>query len=182
MAELRELHLGLGLADVETYRQSGNVVFTADSTPERLSAAIERAVMERLGHGDVDVLVRRADELQAVVGGNPFLRAGADPSTVHVTFLKDPPAHEIPVLDAGRFAPDSFEIAERAVYVHCPAGYARTKLDNGFFERLTEVRATTRNWATVTALAGLTAGAPARPRGSLGARRPACRPGGQAGR
>jgi uncharacterized protein (DUF1697 family) len=157
-ADLRALYDGLGLDGVETYRQSGNVVFSSSSrSAARLAATIEAGLRERFGYDDVDVLVRGPDELDRLVGANPFLAAGADPATLHVTFLKVTPSKG-PLADAvpGGGA-DGFALATRAVYVHCPAGYGRTKLHNGYFERLTGVRATTRNWATVTALRDLTA-------------------------
>ena len=43
----------------------------------------------------------------------------------------------------------------REVYLQCPAGYGRTKLNNGYFERRLGVPATTRNWNTVLKLRDL---------------------------
>ena len=45
--------------------------------------------------------------------------------------------------------------ADSHVYLHCPGGYAKTKLQNGFFEKALSTSATTRNWKTVLALCGL---------------------------
>ncbi len=158
MADLRALYAELGLDDIESYRQSGNVVFSSTSrSAGRLAATIEAALRAAFDYHDVDVLVRGPGELDRLVASNPFLAAGADPATLHVTFLKDAPAGG-PFADVvPGAAADGFAFTERAVYVHCPAGYGRTKLHNGYFERLTGVRATTRNWATVTALRDLTA-------------------------
>ena len=41
------------------------------------------------------------------------------------------------------------------VYVSCPNGYGRTKINNSWFERKLGVAATTRNWKTVTQLVDL---------------------------
>ena len=38
------------------------------------------------------------------------------------------------------------------VFVRCPNGYGRTKINNTFFERKLATKATTRNWKTVTLL------------------------------
>ena len=54
------------------------------------------------------------------------------------------------------FAPDEMTVIGREVYLLYPAGYARTKLTNAVLEKKLGVRATSRNWRTVTALAGLT--------------------------
>lgn len=159
MAELREVYGGLGLADVETYRQSGNVVFSSRSrSARRLEATIEEALQETFGYPDVDVLVRDHADLRALADANPFLAGGAPPAILHVTFLKDEPSGRVDWAGRTPEGPDEFAVARRAVYVRCPGGYGQTKLNNGFFERLTGVRATTRNWATVTQLRDLTAG------------------------
>ena len=58
--------------------------------------------------------------------------------------------------DAGEFAPDQLEVVGREVYLLYPDGYARTKLTIAVLEKRLGVRATSRNWRTVQALADLT--------------------------
>lgn len=41
---------------------------------------------------------------------------------------------------------------QRLVYLHCPNGYGRTKVNNAFVERRLKTAATTRNWKSVLAL------------------------------
>jgi uncharacterized protein (DUF1697 family) len=48
-------------------------------------------------------------------------------------------------------------IVGREAHLLYPDGYARTKLTNAVLEKKLGVRATSRNWRTVTALADLTA-------------------------
>ena len=63
MAELRALFTSLGLADVQTYIQSGNVVFTAGGgEEEELAARIEAALAEAFGIAPA-VLLRTPAEL-----------------------------------------------------------------------------------------------------------------------
>jgi uncharacterized protein (DUF1697 family) len=50
------------------------------------------------------------------------------------------------------------DLATPVVYLHLPHGYGRTKLTNLYFERTLGAAATTRNWRTVRALAGLAGG------------------------
>jgi uncharacterized protein (DUF1697 family) len=149
MAELRDLYLSLGYTDVESYLQSGNVAFSTDEEPDAAASAIGEAIGSTFGHTDVDVLIRTGADLTALVDTNPFVAAGADPKSLHVTFLADEPGAVAGERTSG---PDSWEPAERAVFVHCPDGYGRTRLTNAFFERTLGVRATTRNWRTVLAL------------------------------
>ncbi|MEQ8809751.1 MAG: DUF1697 domain-containing protein, partial [Imperialibacter sp.] len=51
------------------------------------------------------------------------------------------------------YAPDRFVLTGKEVYVYCPNGYGRTKINNTFFESKLKVGATTRNWKTVNVLA-----------------------------
>jgi len=160
MTDLRTLYEQHGHADVVTYVQSGNVV---SHTSARSAAAVGRtisaAIADELGL-DVEVLVRTPKELRSVVGGNPFLRQGRpDPKTLHVTFLASrPEARLAAALDERAFSPDEFRVDRREVYVSCPGGYGRTKINNTWFERKLKVPATTRNWTTVTKLVDLAGG------------------------
>jgi uncharacterized protein (DUF1697 family) len=158
MAALRELAAGLGLTGATTYLQSGNLVFTDPGGPgEQVARALEGAVAEAVGN-DVRVVLRSHQDLATVLATNPFL-GPADPGTLHVTFLTAGPAGAGPRSAAG--APsagpgdDRYALSGREVYLHCPAGYGRTKLDNAYWERRLGVGATTRNWRTVTALTRL---------------------------
>jgi uncharacterized protein (DUF1697 family) len=159
MEELRALFVSLGHEDVTTYLQSGNVVFGSSSGGAReLAARIEARIAETLDL-EVTVMLRTAGELARVVEGNPFLAGPADPASLHVTFLaREPDPIAVQRLEPARFAPDELVVAGREVYLNCPGGYGRTKLGNAFFERRLGVAATTRNWRTVTTLAGLARG------------------------
>jgi uncharacterized protein (DUF1697 family) len=155
MADLRGLVEDTGAVEVQTYLQSGNVVFCSAEEAERLIAGIEQAIAARLGL-DVAVLIRTGRELAAIAGGNPFVADGRDSGTLHVTFLATTPdAKRVGDLDPTFAAPDELELRGREVFLCCPDGYGRSKLTNAFFEKKLAVRATTRNWRTVTALAEL---------------------------
>ncbi|HEY7548364.1 MAG TPA: DUF1697 domain-containing protein [Hyphomicrobiaceae bacterium] len=163
MEHLREMLAGLGFADVRTYLQSGNALFSAQGTPDSLAAAIERAVSEatRL---PVSVVVRTPAQLKRVISANPFLKEAAGEAkalhkTLHVTFLAGAaPKAGIAALDKIQAGGDRWRVADAEVYLSCPNGYARSKLNNAALERSLGVRATTRNWNTVTALNAMSGG------------------------
>jgi uncharacterized protein (DUF1697 family) len=158
MGDLRELVEQLGGKDVRTYVQSGNIVFRSGLAPSKLEKSLEQSIRRALGL-DVTVLVRTGKQLAEIVAGNPFLRAGADPSKLHVTLLAAAPDRACArQLSEGDFAPDELGVVGDSVYLHCPNGYGRSKLSNAFLERQLGVPATTRNWKTMTALAELAAG------------------------
>jgi uncharacterized protein (DUF1697 family) len=157
MADLSAVVSSLGFGDVATYVQSGNLVFTGPGTPAAVSAAIEDRIAADLSL-TVPVIVRTKSQLKGVLRGNPFADPDVDAKTIHVTFLAD---HADRLGQArleeltGQFGNDRFEVAGREVYLHCPGGYGQTKLNNTYLERHLGATATTRNWRTVIALAGM---------------------------
>jgi uncharacterized protein (DUF1697 family) len=159
MPDLQALFVGLGHADVITYVQSGNVVFTSPAkSAAALASAIEKQIARDLAI-DVVAVLRTKAELAKVIAGNPFVRTRADLAKLHVTFLKQlPGAALVRALDGHRAEPDEFRVLGREIYLHCPAGYGKTKLNNTFWERRLKIAATTRNWNTVTKLFELTGG------------------------
>jgi uncharacterized protein (DUF1697 family) len=155
MTDLRASFAEMGFDDVQSYIQSGNVVFRSSKSPTTLTSAIERALESAFGHG-IKVVIRTGAQLAAVVGHNPLLGRDREPAKLHVTFLASKPApSRLGALDAGAFLPDEFIVSGREVYLHCPEGYGRTKLNNAFFERSLGVVTTTRTWNTVTTLADM---------------------------
>jgi uncharacterized protein (DUF1697 family) len=152
MADLEALFVGLGHTAVVTYIQSGNVVFESRSKrASSLASGIEARITRDLGL-DVRVLMRTPAELANVLRVNPFLKSGADPARLHVTFLDAATARAVGEYHAGV---DEFRVIGREVFLHCPDGYGNTKLNNGFFEKRLQVIATTRNWKTVNKLVEL---------------------------
>jgi uncharacterized protein (DUF1697 family) len=158
MKDLRALFEALPAADVSTYVQSGNVVFRSpDRDGAAVAAAAERLIAGRLGI-HVSVIVREAEELARIVADDPYLRSGRDDARLHATLLASlPEPGRVAALTAAppSSGSDEFEIIGRTVYLHCPDGYGRTKLTNGFFEKKLGVAATTRNWRSLTTLASM---------------------------
>ncbi len=150
MADLRAMFEAAGCADVRTYIQSGNVVFRAEPTlAERIPTLIQSEIAASHGF-EVPVVTRSAAELDAVVTGNPFLAAGADPAQLHLGFLAEAPsAARIAELDPDRSPRDAFEVRGREVYLHFPNGTARSKLTVDYFDRVLGTTITIRNWRTV---------------------------------
>jgi uncharacterized protein (DUF1697 family) len=151
MPDLRRLTELSGGRDVETYLQSGNVVFRG---PKKVGAALESALRDELGL-DARILLRTAAEMQTVVAGKPY---GDDGTRVSVAFLDAPaPQDAVAKIDPEGYGEDRFVVRGREIYLHTPGGYGRTKLNNAFWERKLDRAATTRNWNSVTALAALAA-------------------------
>lgn len=150
MARLRALYVTLGCKDVETYLQSGNVVFRHDKDAAGVGRRVERAIKRELGL-DVRVIDRTHDQLAAVVAGDVF--PGADPSRRIVMFLSAPPNREIArELEHVRLGPDEAILVGEELHLHCPDGVGTSKLPGMLSEKRLGVAATARNWRTVTRL------------------------------
>ena len=159
MDDLRSLFAALGHADATTYIQSGNVIFSSPiDESSRLTREIEKRIADDLGV-TVTVLLRTRDDLDQVVASSPFAGRDLDPAKLHVTFLAAAPDRErVARFDVPAGEPDEYSIVGREVYLYCPNGYGRTRLNNAYIERRLGVAATTRNWRVVSKLRDLMAG------------------------
>jgi len=168
MADLRAVVTSLGHADVATYIQSGNVVFTAGAADSALIAAgLEEAIAQALDVRPRVVVVTR-EELAQMARDNPY-SAEANPKSVHVVFLGADPAAEMVdyVADAQRQAAlkggrDTAQFSGRALFLHTPDGYGRSELAALLARAAGPTSArgagTARNWATVTRLLAMCGG------------------------
>jgi uncharacterized protein (DUF1697 family) len=152
MPDLRALLQEAGFDDVRTYVQSGNVVLSSRAAPAKVGAKAERAIAERLGF-DVDVIVRTGDELAEVVARNPLAEVAVDPKRYQVSFLESEPDPAVLERIASLKAePERLVAIGRELYAWHPEGIGRSKLWNKLAGTGLGVRATARNWTTVTTL------------------------------
>lgn len=141
-----------GARDVRTYIQSGNVVFHGTSAVRDRVAAVLAA---RLGF-EVPVILRTAAALRAAALANPFLKAGADPSHLHVAFLAAVPGKGAAQrLDPQRSPPDAFALRGDNLYLLLPRGVAPTRLTNAYLDATLGTTSTVRSFKTVQALVAL---------------------------
>src|SRR5689334_17072894 len=165
MAELRDVVASLGHADVATYIQSGNVLFSSDQADTaRLAADLERAIAGRLGV-QAGVVVLTRDDLAQVTRDNPY-PAEPDPRFVHVVFLRTDPEPgtaarlaEAEKQAAQKGSRDTAQLVGRAIFLHTPDGLGRSELAKLLGRAGGPMSAkgagTARNWATVTKLLAL---------------------------
>lgn len=146
MAELRKQLSNKGLEDVQTYIQSGNIVFTSQIEDNQLVDIVQNCLLNHFGF-EVPTLVVPSEKLDFIIDENPL--RNIDISKLHVTFLKQLPNRQlVEALPPSPNSNEEYRIIEDVIYVYCPDGYGRTKINNMFFERKLKVTATTRNWKT----------------------------------
>jgi uncharacterized protein (DUF1697 family) len=158
MKQLAAELAALGLSDIRTYIQSGNVVFrSADAQVATVFAAeIKAAIKAKFGF-EPHVIVISDKELADSVTANPFpeLSLDANGKTLHFFFLAEVP-HNIDQnrLAAVRRPSERWHIEGPVFYLHTPEGFGNSKLAVRV-ESILGVTATGRNWSTVCALLDL---------------------------
>lgn len=154
MDMLRASFEALGFEQVQTYIQSGNVIYnTTRLPPAVLSKRIEERILTDFGF-PVSVVSRTAGEMAKAIDGNPFVKKhGIDLEKLHVMFLSDAPtAFALKQLAALTAAPDQSCCLSKEIYLYLPNGTASSSLMKSPLDRLLSVVTTTRNWRTVNAL------------------------------
>ncbi len=157
MSELRELLTDLGMRNVQTLLQSGNVVFRSEvRTTSEVERLIETAAAQRL-RLVTDVVVRAAKEWKGIIADNPFPKeAKQDPSHLLAVILKDAPTRaNIAALQDAIVGREIVSVRGRCAYMVYPDGIGRSRLTSAVIEKALATRVTGRNWNTVLKLSAL---------------------------
>jgi uncharacterized protein (DUF1697 family) len=156
MDALREMFSQLGYSEVQSYIQSGNVIFKSNSSDSKsIEKSISAEIKNTFGF-DVPVLVMGCEELREMLNNNQFLKDySKNPAFIHLTFLSDFPDKSVIGSISGEFSNDEFCFGNKVIYLYCPDGYGNTKLTNTFFEKKLRLTATTRNLKTSMELLAL---------------------------
>jgi uncharacterized protein (DUF1697 family) len=157
MSALRELMADLGMQDVRTLLQSGNVVFRSDiRSPAKVEKVLEDGLEERVGF-KTEFFVRTTEEMNTIVADNPFPReAKQDPGHLLVGFLKAAPdGAAVIALQKAIVGREVVRAIGRHSYVVYPDGVGRSKLTSALAEKKLGTRGTGRNWNTVLKLQAL---------------------------
>lgn len=158
METLRGVYEALGLRDVRTLLQSGNILFRGTARDlGRLAVRIEDAIEAEFGFRAA-VFLRDIPRMRQVVAANPFSqRPGLDPAKLAVTFLA------APCDDAARArlaaiagVAEELHAAASELYTYYPNGMGRPQLTAAMLDKaLGRIPTTSRNWNTVVKLLAL---------------------------
>jgi len=154
MDALKELHTSLNLQDVQTYIQSGNVVFANDNPDvTQIHKDIEDGFAQKFGF-QVKVMVRTADEFNMIIENNPFQNQPVKESkwVVAIFLASDPISTALEDIQKAYTGPEEIHIIGKEAFIYYPEGQGRSKLTNAFLEKKLKTAGTARNWNTVLRL------------------------------
>lgn len=151
MADLKQLFETLDLENVQTYIQSGNVIFESeDADPASLEKRIEAQIEKVMGH-KTKLFVRTIREVQSIANKSPFMAKSNE--TVHIGFLKEKPdkKHQQALL-AFKSDADDFAVKGREIY-NLRRDREKSIFSNNFVEKILEAAGTTRNMSVIKKIA-----------------------------
>jgi uncharacterized protein (DUF1697 family) len=151
MEALRTLFEKEGFTDVQTYIQSGNVIFKSKlSSKEKIAAGIEKMIENEFGF-DVTVFVLDEQRLKKAVNAMPYADGlepeGQGSKKLYVTFLSSIPGEEnLEKLMEGQIGNDLISLSGDVLYFKLESKASESKLSNNLIENKLKIKATTRNW------------------------------------
>jgi len=154
MDELKDLHKSLGLKDVLSYIQSGNIVFKSDDADvSQIQKQIEDGFEKKFGFHSA-VIVRTSVELSDIIDRNPFQnQLNKESKWVTVMFLASHPADTAQQdLFKTYIGPEALFITGTELYIYYTNGIGRSKLTNSLIEKKLKTVGTARNWNTILQL------------------------------
>ena len=155
MATLRELLAKDGLTNVQTYIQSGNVIFQSSKEAIELEKIINKIILDYFGF-EVSVIVKTPEELQTILDDCPFQKENKEHS-FFIMFNKIPDAELVKDAQQISYENEEIIIIRDALYFYCSIGYGKSKFNMNTFERKLKVIGTARNYNTMIKLLSLSA-------------------------
>jgi len=139
----------LGLENVRTYIQSGNVIFQSkEQDLPQLANKITVAIKQARDLSP-QVLILSVKELQAAIASNPFSQGEHELRSLHLFFLDAVPhKSDLATLESIKTKTEQFKLNKRVFYLYAPDGIGRSKLA-AKVEKALGVTVTARNWRTV---------------------------------
>jgi len=147
MEDLKKYFESFGCTNVQTYINSGNVIFEAKESTG-LEVKIEKQLEKALGY-KVETFLRTMDELAKIANKPAFEPQGDE--TLHIVFLRNRQSVDKKSeqdLLSHRSEADDFTIQDSVVY-NLRRDRDKSIFSNNFIEKTLKVEATTRNINTL---------------------------------
>ena len=151
MDDLKRMFTSFGLANVQTYIATGNIIFETKAAAN-LEAKLESQLETALGY-KVEIFLRTMQEVTQIASHPPFTPQAAE--TLHVVFLRKSQGvdkkSEQDLLSLKSEA-DDYAVNGSEVY-NLRRDKDASIFSNNLIEKLLKAPATTRNWNTICKIA-----------------------------
>ncbi len=160
MADLKQTLQSLGLSKVQTYIQSGNVLFESAEEERPLREKIEKTIHTVFGFS-VAVILRTFKELEQIVESCPFsdeevslAQLSIEVECLYIALLERAPLPEaVDRINVYKSETDQYQVIGREIYLLFHHSIRESKLAANL-DRL-GITMTVRNWRTIHKLADL---------------------------
>lgn len=157
MADLKRTFESIGVSDVKTYIQSGNVLFKSNESEEALCKKIEQEIETVFGIS-LEVILRTSNELEQLLSDCPFSNEEiaeaerlSEVESLYVALLKHNPLKEkLEYIESYKSESDKYYIIGRNTYLLFKHSIRNSKLANNLYKL--DVATTVRNWKTLSKL------------------------------
>ncbi|GGG40228.1 DUF1697 domain-containing protein [Bizionia arctica] len=150
MADLRQLLEKAGFEKVQTYIQSGNVIFQSSEKANTIENKIQKAILAQFGF-EVFVQVKKRQDLERIFNDSPFSEEKKKASyfmMLHETSTGD----LVKVASEKVYEGEEYQIINDCIYFYCEKGFGKAKFNATIFERKLNTFATARNYNTMVKL------------------------------
>ena len=157
MVDLKTMFEKIPFKNVQTYIQSGNVVFKTEETKiPLLEEKITKAIAQ-IFYFDVPVIVKTMKDMTEILKKNPFKNPeDIEYKRIYYALLKTKPENTlVKNLEAEHYPNEEFYISDNCVYLNYTLGAGKAKLSNNLIERKLNAVATSRNHRTMVKLLAL---------------------------
>lgn len=136
-----------GLSEVQTYIQSGNLVFESDWEDEQVEACIHDTILEKIG-ADLSVILKEPRELETAVRENPFDET-YDCTRIHLVFTNDIFQDKLSDMQIDG---EELKVGTACIYLYLPKDAPKKRLHTNYLERKLGITATMRKLSVITHL------------------------------
>ncbi|WP_417459999.1 DUF1697 domain-containing protein [Kordiimonas sp.] len=159
MADLRPVVAKAGFSDVQTYVQSGNIVFSGDAAPcTEIEKTLEAACEKAFGF-HTEIMVRDEATFRAEASACPYVdgelnpKAGLEGKFLHVAYLSHAPNKaKVDTLLEAYGGPEDITLIGNTLYIYYHEGSGRSDFSKYLTEKKLGASPTSRNWNTVQKL------------------------------
>lgn len=154
MADLRNLLENEGFLAVQTYIQSGNIVFSSNETDASLIALKIETIIEEAYEFHVPTHIITHEYLISVLNQNPFKDDETkEQKLMNFAFAYNEPSTEnVAKLMSYSYPNEEIVLANQMVYCYYGTGAAKAKYTGNFMENKLKVTLSSRNYNTVVKL------------------------------